>query len=288
MLKKKRKALVSGLALFLGFIFFGSFYRFGTATAGTTADDVLKVMTFNVRNFNNMRQIDKPDVDSLIMKFLERENPDIICIQEANYALKRSNVPRGYEYKYVDFVYGEPTGNVIQAIYSKYPILKIHTIDFRKSHNTAMYADILMGVDTIRLFNLHLQSFNIIPEMRTLQKEDSKKLFGRLQTAFKKQQQQTELIAKYLDSTKSPKIVVGDFNNTQFSNSYQTVKGDMADTFLEKGSGFGKTYSLFGLPMRIDYILADETFEVVSHKNYDVVLSDHYPVMATLQLKSEE
>ncbi len=103
-----------------------------------------------------------------------------------------------------------------------------------------------------------------------------------------KQYEQAELIRDNMEQNDNKKIVVGDFNNTQYSNVYQTVKGDMQDTFLEKGKGFGRTYSFLGFPIRIDYILADEDFEVISHKNFDEKLSDHYPVMATLRVKSDK
>ena len=97
--------------------------------------------------------------------------------------------------------------------------------------------------------------------------------------------EQAEIFRNHLNKSPHRNIVCGDFNNTQFSNVYKIVKGNLQDSFLESGSGFGRTYDLWKLPLRIDYILADPDFEVVSHQNFDVKLSDHYPVMATLRLK---
>jgi len=37
--------------------------------------------------------------------------------------------------------------------------------------------------------------------------------------------------------------------------------------------------------MRIDFIMADDYFEILEHQNYDVKLSDHYPIKATLKIK---
>jgi endonuclease/exonuclease/phosphatase (EEP) superfamily protein YafD len=59
------------------------------------------------------------------------------------------------------------------------------------------------------------------------------------------------------------------------------VKGDLIDSFLEKGSGFGRTYNLKFLPLRIDAILASPSVEVEAHRNFDIRLSDHYPIMAS-------
>ena len=103
-----------------------------------------------------------------------------------------------------------------------------------------------------------------------------------------KQYEQANLIKESMAQTSHKKIVVGDFNNTQYSNIYHIIKGDMNDTYMEKGSGFGRTYDLLGFPLRIDYIFADSDFEVISHQNFNEKLSDHYPVMSTLRLPSEE
>jgi len=37
--------------------------------------------------------------------------------------------------------------------------------------------------------------------------------------------------------------------------------------------------------MRIDYIMADDSFEILEHQNYDVKLSDHYPIKGILKIK---
>lgn len=281
--------MISGLTLLLGYFILGPLYHFDFR-GKRIQEDGLEIMTFNVREFNDLEQMNQPNIDSLIVDFIESENPDIICLQEAPHYLKshRSEVLKSFDYKFIDFVYGEPSDRVIQAVYSKYPIVNTKIIDFPKSYNSAMYADVLIAEDTVRLFNLHLESLKITPRVSAIQKENSKKLLGRLHNAFVKQMQQAKIVEEYIEATDLPTIVVGDFNNTQFSSVYQTIKGDMTDTFIDKGKGFGKTYGLFNYPMRIDYILADDSFEVLEHKNYDVELSDHYPVLATLKLNKED
>ena len=58
----------------------------------------------------------------------------------------------------------------------------------------------------------------------------------------------------------------------------------MIDTFEKAGNGFGRTFSLKYFPLRIDFILADPSFEVNYFRTYDVKLSDHYPIMTKLSL----
>lgn len=104
---------------------------------------------------------------------------------------------------------------------------------------------------------------------------------------FEKQEEQANLVVRHMQSVPYKKIITGDFNNNQFSRTYHLIKGDNNDTFDEKGSGFGRTFIFHGVPARIDFILADPTFEVTSHKNFDVKYSDHYPIMASFRLNKD-
>lgn len=288
LLRKRRQFLVSGLILILWYIFSGPFYRFSDKSSAVDHDSSFSIMTFNARNFNESKQMEVDDIDSLIYEFISEQNPDVICFQETQYAMKRNNALSQYKHKFVDFVYGEHRGKVIQSIYSKFPFVKIDSISFPQSANNAIYADILLGKDTVRFYNIHLQSFRIVPSLSTIKNEESSRLFSKSKRVMLKQYEQANLIRENMATTSLKKILVGDFNNTQYSNIYRTIKGDMKDSYIEKGSGFGMTYNLFGFPLRIDYILADPAFEILSHTNYKVKLSDHYPVMATLRLTSKQ
>lgn len=287
--KRKRKSLLSVLILIAWYVVLGSFYRFPSSTEIENTD-TFSIMSFNSRRFNEHRQLDIENVDSLILNFIDQKKPDILCFQECYYELKRDDNTAldQYPHKYIDYVYGKPAKRVIQAIYSKYPILNKDSILFPASSNSAVYADILYKRDTVRVYNVHLQSFSIIPEINAIKKQKSSKLLGRLRKVMLKQHEQANLIEESMTGMDYKTIVVGDFNNTQYSNIYRTIKGDLQDTFLERGKGFGRSYNLLGFPIRIDYILTDPTFEVISHQNFDEKLSDHYPIMATLRLKSDE
>ena len=76
-----------------------------------------------------------------------------------------------------------------------------------------------------------------------------------------------------------------DFNNTKYSWVYNNIKGDFKDSFLQAGKGFGKTFDFNKYPLRIDFILASEQFEVTEHRNYKVKFSDHEPILAKLDFK---
>lgn len=232
--------------------------------------------------------MDMPDVDKKILEFIDEVNPDIICFQEFYHIKQYDGNFSDYPYRFVDFDEERPRDKVVQAIFSKFPIIKNHVFNFPKSGNSAIAVDIVVKMDTIRVYNVHLQSFSIIPDIATLQEEESIGLLKRVSKAFRKQYAQAELIQEDVNKTQYPKLICTDLNNTQFSKVYRKMRKGFNDSFLEAGSGFGRTFKLFGMPMRIDYIFADENFEFTSHTNYDVELSDHYPVMSTLRLLSQE
>lgn len=286
LLKRKRNFLLSGFLLLLWYLVLGPFYQFSFNENVGAEEKSFSIVSFNARSFNELRQLDSDNIENQIYDFVTKQNPDIVCFQETLYAMKANNALSQYKYKYVDFIYGKHRGKVIQSIYSKYPIINIDSINFPKSYNNAIYADVLIEEDTVRVYNLHLQSYRIVPGLETIQNQESSKLFTKSRRVMLKQFEQANLVRENMDAMPYKKIVVGDFNNTQYSNVYQVIKGNMNDTYFEKGKGFGRTYDLLKFPLRIDYILADPEFEILSHQNFDERLSDHYPVMATLRLKS--
>lgn len=289
-LRRKMSFIYSGVLLVFWYILLGPFYQFSKNENVSDVDEEcsLSIMSFNARSFNELKQLDDDNLENEIYDFVTQKDPDIVCFQETYYAMKRNNALNQYKYKFVDFIYGKHRGKVIQSIYSKYPIVNIDSITFPHSFNNAIYADVLFKNDTVRIYNLHLQSFRIVPGLNTIQNEESSKLFKKSRGVMLKQYEQALLVRENMEATPFKKIVVGDFNNTQYSNVYHIIKGDMRDSFSEQGKGFGRTYDLWKFPLRIDYILADPEFEVLSHQNFDVRLSDHYPIMATLRLNSHQ
>ena len=219
-----------------------------------------------------------PSYNDEIADFIVQQDADIVCFQEFSRTIDK-------KLKQYQFNYQTPfqIGRIKQAIYSKYKILGTGSINFPNSGNNAIYVDILIKKDTHRIYNLHLQSLVVRPG--SFKREQPQRLFKRLSITVQKQQEQAKLVIEHSRSVNYKKIICGDFNNTQFSSVYKTIKGEMNDTFLEKGSGFGSTYNFKFLPYRIDFILADPEINIKSHRNFDVRLSDHTPVMASFRLK---
>ncbi|PVX46721.1 endonuclease/exonuclease/phosphatase family metal-dependent hydrolase [Flavobacterium sp. 103] len=284
----KKRMILSGLVLLVGITFFNKFYKF-SAKEFEESDKDFTVMSYNVRLFNVFKWLDRDDIPDVILEFINTENPDILCIQEfsnsANIDLKV------YPYKFV-LMEGKQikTG---QAIFSKFPIIEHGNIVFPNSNNNVVYADIKKGKDIIRVYNMHLQSIKISPDVNeisenidVIDQQKSKFLFIRISKAFKQQQEQAAIFKEHEKNCQYPIIICGDMNNSAFSYVYRNIKGKLKDSFEEAGVGFGATYKFKYYPARIDYIFADETMEVKQFESFpEFQNSDHYPIMAKLSMK---
>ncbi|MFK5959638.1 MAG: endonuclease/exonuclease/phosphatase family protein [Lutibacter sp.] len=271
--KFKKSFLISTVVLLVGFQYITKFYSFEEKKILLNND--LKIMSYNVRMFNIYKSIENDDIPQNIFKFINIKNPDILCLQEFS---KTENL--GFKYNY-HFVKVNTKENFGQAIFSKYKIINSGSLNFPKSNNNTIFADIIKNKDTIRIYNVHLETLKTNPKAETFSTENSEKLRIRLQNAFKKQNNQVNLIVEHQAHLKHKSIICGDFNNTAFSWAYHQLKIGKNDAFEIAGKGFGKTYN-YPFPFRIDFILVDKKIEVNNFKTYSVEYSDHFPIMARL------
>lgn len=281
----KKQLIISGLVLLIGITFINKFYKFSSPESIKEEKD-FTVMSYNVRLLNVFKWIDRDDVPADILNFINDKNPDIVCIQE--FSASAHIDLKVYPYRYI-YMNGDQikTG---QAIFSKFPILDQGNIIFPNSSNNVIYADIKKGKDVIRVYNMHLQSIKISPDVNeidqnidVINQQKSQMLFIRISEAFKQQQQQAEIFKEHKMKCIYPIVICGDMNNSAFSYVYRSVKGNMKDSFEEAGSGFGETYKFRYYPARIDYIFADEKMSVKKFENFsEFINSDHFPIMARL------
>ncbi len=283
----RRQVFLSAVVLLFGMTFINKFYRFSSAELPEHEQD-FTVMSYNVRLFNLFEWL-PGQVPDTIRTFINDLNPDIVCLQEYS---KNGNVElKAYRYRHISL-----SGDKIQSghgIFSKFPIIDKGLITFPNSSNSAAFADIKKGVDTLRVYSIHLQSVKITPDVDEINQDASKidqkrseLIFRRITKAFREQQNQAEIVMEHRKSSPYPVIICGDMNNSAFSYVYRSIKGDLDDAFEEGGNGFGQTYNFRYYPARIDYIFVDKSLKVKSFRNYpDFRNSDHYPIMARLQFK---
>jgi len=178
---------------------------------------------------------------------------------------------------------------------TSYPIVNMFEIRFESSGNMAIYTDVLIGNDTIRVFNVHLQSYGIDPDRYSIvdtpgldEKKDIKEvkdMAGKLKRAFQMRATQVWKIRNQIDNSPYPVIICGDFNDTPMSYAYQTLRKNLKDAFITSGKGVGRTY-VGKLPsFRIDNIFYSNNFQSYNFKTYDFKMSDHLPISCDLVIK---
>ena len=273
-LKLKKQLVLSALTLGIGWLVSPSFYQF--SKKNTTLNNDIKVMSYNVRMFNHYNWNEDTELDQKAFDFITQKSPDILVLQEFYQSPK---ISFSYPYKYLK-TKGQKNKFGL-AIYSKYKIINIGSFDFEKSANNIIFADIQREKDTIRVYNLHLESLKINPNKEYFGEENNEKLLDRLQATFQKQATQTNQFLRHEANWKGKKIICGDFNNTAYSWVYNKISTNKKDAFVEAGKGFGKTFD-YPFPMRIDFILTSQGIEINQFTTFDEKFSDHFPIVARL------
>lgn len=275
----KKRFWFSLVVLVIAYFHFHAFFEISTEGNVAQYAKHLKILSYNVHLFNAYEK--NPDEEAVATSFAElitSEKPDVVCIQE--YYAKNKADFSGYPYQFIHFK--DSTHKLGHAIFSKYPILHQGSFDFNGSYNNSLYADLLVDSDTIRVYNLHLQSLGILPTVDFLQQRGTEQIKQRMSVTFVKQEAQVAEILKHKNLCNYPVIFSGDFNNTSFSYIYRELRNGMQDAFQKKGNGLGQTYFFNHYPIRIDFILASEEFSVIHFDHITKSFSDHYPIISTV------
>ncbi|MFT5922530.1 MAG: hypothetical protein ACI8TS_001868, partial [Flavobacteriales bacterium] len=169
--------------------------------------NALNVMSYNVRLFDLYNWTEGSKTRDKIFEFLKSHPADVLCFQEF-YHTDRKGVfetrdtliqfleNKHYHEKYTHEMNGQQYFGVVT--FSKYPIVDRGEMPFASDvNNFCIYTDILVGSDTIRVYNAHMASVRFQKEdYKALEdgpnKDDAVRLADRLRTAFVKRASQSE------------------------------------------------------------------------------------------------
>lgn len=301
----KRYLFYSLLALILSYSLIFDHFQFNSFKKEIKqTEKSFSILSFNVKNLsnNNYRHGDKVVRDSIV-NFVNKQDVDIICFQEfQSYPTKGVNSVSDYQqilnHSYVASVpYLEKNTYEfldLLVLYSRFPILDKHPY-YMDGKSYGFFVDMKIEKDTIRLFNLHLESnhfskndYDIFSENEVNLNEKKRNqillLLQKIKKYSVKRSYQARTIRSEIEKSPYPVIVVGDFNDTPSSFTLHHIRQDLTDAFRKKGIGYGNTFNGKLPPMRIDYLLFDKTMEVIDYKVIKTSLSDHYPVVSNFQL----
>lgn len=264
----------------------------------------LRVVSWNVQSFNGLsnnkeaKKLAKTEIEHSIFKY----NPDVLCLQEFNTSTIKGDAAdnitlfsKQYPYHFFSADYQRKNGTYQSGciIFSKYPFTSTQKINYPVAESL-IYADIVKGKDTIRIYTTHLQSFKFgkeeYNEIDNLSAKDARALSSmsfirKMKLAFKRRSLQANLVKQELAKTNYPSIICADFNDVPNSYTYQTIRSNWQDAFLNKQFGIGRTYVSLAPTLRIDYILCNNNFTIEQFDIIDENLSDHLMLLADVKLK---
>ncbi|MCX6256929.1 MAG: endonuclease/exonuclease/phosphatase family protein [Bacteroidia bacterium] len=256
-----------------------------------------KLLSYNVRLFDFYNWKKTKAIPQHIINYVKIENPDILCFQEFvsatdKYCQTLDSVPSLRRLRYQHFIVTRHEArNYYYGVvtFSAWPIIDEGCIRFENSVNVAIYTDLKINNDTIRVYNIHLQSihfeaknYQFLDSMSFRYDEFNKKgisdIFSKLRNAYIIRSRQAGLVTRHIASSPYPVIVCGDFNDTPISYVYHTIRDHLKDAFVESGCGIEYTYSGKFPSFRIDYILHSDKLKSFEYKTPRIEYSDHYPV----------
>lgn len=305
-LRWRKWFFVSLAMLIIGMGNMGLFYRSNISTKIPEINrdrNDLVVASYNVMAFAAMSDSDvSAELDSVSM-WINKRGANIVCLQESHFSSRNTfdSFKEGLTRLRYGFFVNSTTSRADSqtgsgfAVLSAYPIVRHGISDADESSINAVWADVKVGRDTVRIFNTHLQSTGITREdsQTTLSahiiedKQGGDKLIGvarKMYGNYKLRAAEAKHISSQIKGSKYPVIVCGDFNDTPVSFTYRKMKTRrLEDAFVECGRGVEYTYKGLYNIFRIDYIFSDkEFFNVKSYDSYSMDISDHKALIVRL------
>ena len=115
---------------------------------------------------------------------------------------------------------------------------------------------------------------------------NSRTIFSKLKKGIERRSVQANIIKDQLQAKDPiPLSFVAILMMCPTRYTYFTVRGNMQDAFLEKGSGIGRSFTSISPTLRIDYILTSKDFSVLQFERNVKKYSDHYMLVTDLKLR---
>ena len=306
----RRYALISGIALLLGFKSVNAFFAINIPKRFVAEKDpqTIRIATWNVARFIEMKRNNNKGSQTRLamMEQIQKQNADIICLQEFFHSYDSAWYPNldymqeklHYPYHFFSHDVDSDKHFTGSVIFSRYPIIDSGLIRFPRPSlpEALVHADIRLKNRIIRVYTTHLQSLQFrksdYEKIDKIKEGDegivsnSKTIFSKYKIGITNRQIQTDIIQQVLGDSPYPVIFCGDLNDIPNSYTYFRIRGNMQDAFLKKGFGIGRTFSAISPTLRIDYIFADKRFHIDQFKRVVKNYSDHYMLVSDIELKT--
>lgn len=287
---RSRSAWVLLIAMAIGFPYTKEVYHALGPAQGNAAES-LNIISFNTKVLG---RYENRDISKDLFEFLNRESPDIACLQEVliSPAELRTQIDSGPFKHYWLSSYIEKPGRKQKfgkVILTRHPVLDKGTIEVPgREIRFGSFADIQTPEQIIRIYNIHLQKTLVTEEdYQFIQSEAdsdertfrfSRMLLSKLIRAYRLRADQADELRRHIDSSPYPVVICGDLNDTRLSYVYRTItaagKG-LNDAFIQSGRGIAQTYRGPVPFLRLDFIFASPELTFRGYQSYKTIRSDH-------------
>lgn len=248
---------------------------------------ILIAITVLTWNTGRMGEFKKPEKNEVI-QYLMSQDADVICLQEVDVYKDaqfltlpevRQTLSKKYPYSYIDFSVYNKRHQYGTMVWAKYPLINKQSIHYETQGNLSNRCDMVVGKDTLRLINNHLESYKLESE----DLKDVDRIEAKWKRAIPLRNAQARVVRREIEASPYPVIVVGDFNSVALSFAYWHISAGLHDAWNETHFWeWGATYEYKGIGLRIDYILCSDPLKPVACEVKETTGSDHKPVVATL------
>lgn len=295
LIRKSRSAWIPVIALLPFLLYSEAYFRLNNKPVDIP-ENSLKIESYNIGMCSSSKEkLARTRCRDSIMAHIRRENPDIVCFQEffADTRLEADTIlANSYPYRHCK-LFRTRSGNFFgNMTLSKYRIFANGEVAFSGSTNLSIFTDIDYKSAKIRVYNNHLESYNLsfttlIKRITSSGRGISDELISvhdRMKGTSIKRSEQVNMVLNDIEKSRYPAIICGDFNDTPMSYTYHKLASDRKDTFIEGGRMFGATFIPFWPMLRIDYILIPREWEALRHTTHRIEFSDHYPITAEIEI----
>ncbi len=309
--KKSKIALLPALLFLYSLIYFPATFAINWKGDEGKAKE-FSVLSFNVSFFNvskhwvlneyNSTSINKSSIR--MKEWVRNNNADIKCFQEF-YDHKDSKIfnisdyiaPDSCYYQFVSGTYHPRKQTLLSggvAIFSKYPIYNKGIIFIDKgTNNRGIFADVVIGDDTIRIINVHLHSMRL--KKPSSYDSDAfyrfvKNIYMRLKDGLLRRNIQADKVYDFVQKSPYRVILCGDFNETPYGYVYQRFNAILDNSFEKAGFGFGFSLNNSVPFLRIDNQFYDsKEFKAIDYVTFrNMPFSEHFPIQGTYLLKPKD
>ena len=295
LVRKKAWFIFHLLILVMGYKFF--LISFSTSKKEDIKPD-FTVLNYNVRVFNVYSHLNNNyESCKKMIDWVSKDTADIKCLQEFYHDEKSSifnTVQRFKNYGEYQYFGKASVTNKIGAefglaIFSKYPIVNRGEVLIEEDPDQyAIYADVLIGKDTLRIYNVHLQSMKIDEDYLEIDRarEQFFNVANKLKGGFISRAKQVQNLIDHIDACPYEHVICGDLNDIPYSYTYFTLNSKLKNAFEEAANGFGFSYNGKLFFLRIDNQFYSDGLDIRNYTTHrEIDYSDHFPIRSSYIFK---